>query len=179
MALFNELEEMERRLRIQDSLELPDEEPLLLNEIQDKESEEPAVTVPPDKKRRSLLKRGQRLEHRKPLFKRQKLFDIEEVAPESEIPMIVSPHSTFMLRLDDEGNLCGFDRPKLKPEPLRVSFHRRKKEAEGGEAPTSSGRFGKLRSLFSRKKGSSEAGSSKLSKVLGKFKGLGRRRSKE
>ena len=179
MALFSELEEIERRLRIQDGLELPEEESLPPPENLGKEPEETIPAVPSDRKRWSLLQRGQRPQHRKPLFKRQKLFDIEEVSPESEIPAIVSPLSTFVLHLNEEGNLCGFDRPKQKPEPLQFSFHRRKKDAEEGEAPVRSGRFGKLRSLFSRKKESSEEGSSKLSKILGKFKGLGRRRSKE
>ena len=179
MALFNELEEIERRLRIQDALELPEEESLPPQENLDKEPEENVPAVSSQKKRWSLLQRGQRPRHKNPLFKRQKLFDIEEVSPESEIPAIVSPQSTFVLYLNEEGNLCGFDQPKPKPESLRLSLPHRKKAAEAGEAPASSGRFGKLRSLFSRKKESSEAGSSKLSKVLGKFKGLGRRRSKE
>ena len=179
MELFEELEAIEQRLRIQGTLEVPEEETLPPQEDLDKKPVEIVPTVPPVAKRWSVSKRERHPKHGNPLFRRQKLFDIEEIGPESEIPAIVSPQSTFVLRLNDEGTLYGFDQPKPKPEPLHLSLPHRKKEAKEGEAPAGSGRFGRLRSLFSRKKASSETGSSGLSKILGRLKGLGRRRSKE
>jgi hypothetical protein len=173
VALFRELEEIEQRLRASDSLEVPEESSVVPSPALEVVSEEtvPSVEEPRLKRKRS---RGRRA----PVFKRQKLFEIEELPEESDLPSIVNPQSTFHLRLNEEGILCGFDQPKPKPEPLRLPFRRKAQEAGGEEAAMPSGRFGRLRARFSRKKGSSEAGSSKVSKLLGGLKGLRKNRSK-
>lgn len=173
MALFEELDGLEQRIR-SPVIETVPLETVFPEEV---EPSVPDVSIPvmePEppvvKAHKGFFRRERRVK-RSSLFQRQRLFDIETVASNGPV------RSTFSLRLDEEGNLGGFDRPRAKPPEIR--WFRRKQRAEGGEEPAAGGRFAKLRRVFSRKGKSSEGKTSKLSGIVGKFKGLGRRRGKE
>lgn len=174
MALFDELEDLEHRIRVPEAGQVPLETVI----SQDEELPAPEVSVPepgpktPVTKTRTLFQ--MRLHgpwKRSPIYKRQRLFEVETVDSKD------SARNTFSLRLDDDGNLLGFDHPK--PKPPRITLFRRNKKTEGEGEPEPTGRFARLRRVLSRKRASSEGKTSKLSGVLGRFKGLGRRRGKE
>lgn len=157
-ALFDELDARERRLRSPE----PDS-PLVILPVPEMPApvSEPEVQRPVKArvKRTRFLTKKIRKPHRKIVFgKRKRTHSFVEM-PGKPIP------GTFSLRLDDDGRLVGFDAPKPKPP---------RKGAKGAEETGKRvGRFGKLGSLFSRKKAVS--GGSRLSSLLGKMKIRGRR----
>jgi len=173
MAMFRELEDLERRLRghspaspegshaLPMSVE-PSPEIALVEPTPEIVPVEPAFeTAPVAPSELAVEKRHKRLfkqSKREPRVKRS-LF-ARKVKTLDAIEVVRQIHPTFSLHLDDEGNLLGFDQPKPKP-------------SKGLEPP--SGRFGKLLSRFSRKKSGEDAGGSKLGGLLGKLKIRGRR----
>ena len=92
----------------------------------------------------------------------------------------LKPSNTFILKINDQGSLVGFN--IKKPKPKAESKHRRilpfKKGTprESGDEKTTeeSGIKGKIKGIFSRikPKASGEEGGSKISNALGKIKGI-------
>jgi len=82
--------------------------------------------------------------------------------------------STFTLRLDEKGNLVGYN--LKKPKPLKAP-----KQETSAPEPEVKGVKGKILRVVSkiRRKKSSKEGGSKLSGIGGKLKGIIPRRSKK
>jgi hypothetical protein len=165
MVMFQELEELERRLRYRE------QEPLVSPEIPQDTMEPAPEAAPelyfeqvPEKKSRFSRKPGHRSRKKHSLFGRDKPSKTVEAVKKTVRP-------TFSLMLDEEGNLRGFDQPKPKPpKKPRALFHRKAKDASGDGHKRPSGRFARLGAVFSRKKSGSESEGSGLRGVLGKLK---------
>ena len=120
----------------------------------------------------------------------KKLYITDEKTLEAETTEEVAevkPRSTFTLRINDQGDLAGFN--IKKPKPIKEKKHRKllpfrkgaTEESEAEETTEESGIKGKIKGIFSRvkpKKSGEESGS-KISNIVGKLKGVIPRRSKK
>jgi len=146
------------------------------NEVKEETEKEPEL-----EKRRSIfsvkLRRRKKLQkpevqekHQRIILwrtKKQKFKETEkrdetlgEATLTKKIGEVTTPTGTFTLRIDDEGNLIGFNikkpRPKTEKKQRRMSpFKQKKGTSEEAEV---SGRLGKLKGLFSRVRKSKETG---------------------
>ena len=83
-------------------------------------------------------------------------------------------NSTFTLKLDEKGNLVGFNIKSQIEKDKKRRFRLSKREPTSESTEQESGIIGKFKGLLSRlkPKGSGEEGSSKISNIIGKIKGI-------
>jgi hypothetical protein len=83
-------------------------------------------------------------------------------------------NATFTLKLDEKGNLVGFNIKSQMEKDKRRRFRLLKRESTSESTEEVLGIIGKFKGLLSRlkPKGSGEEGSSKISNVIGKIKGI-------
>jgi len=180
VAMLKELESFEERLQQPELIHEPQAE-YPVSEIEEALPEWTAVDG--EESEPEIWKRKRIFSIRIRRKKKSTAYELEEAVEFVE----VKPEGTFTLRIDDQGNLIGFN--IKKPKPKKEKKQRRllpfkksgAKESGEEETPETLGVKGKLANIFSRRRKATEeteSGEPKESDAKTKIKGLLSRRRK-